>query len=375
MRLGEFILCDMEPILAEWDKFATTLLPTAADMTPGALRDHARLILEAVANDLATFQTRQEEMEKSKGRCPEVVGAPDTAAQTHAVLRAQSGFDINQLIAEYRALRASVVRRWVASGESELEDVIRFNEAIDQAIAESVGEFHAQEQQARNLLLGMLGHDMRTPLASIAMTASYLATLDGAEEVVKAAQRLQRASSSIQALLDDLVDFNRTKFGLGVKVVQTDVDLAKELADEVEQLREANPHRQIEFAAAGDNRGRWDGGRMKQVVRNLVSNAIKYGSLDTAIRVDLRGEETEVWLEVANSGPVIDPAALSQIFDPLIRGSSQDGRHDAPDSLGLGLFIVREIVVAHGGEIEVRNEGGDTIFAVRLPCTRAEHRP
>lgn len=367
MRLAEFIMFDIEPILTEWDKFAITLLPAAADMTSGALRDHARQILEAVAKDLETFQTLEEEIEKSKGQAPEVVGAPDTAAQMHAVLRAQSGFDINQLVAEYRALRASVLRRWVASGESELKDVIRFNEAIDQAIAESVGEFHLQEQQARNLLLGMLGHDMRNPLASIAMTASYLAQLDGGEGVAKAAQRLQRGSLSIQALLDDLVDFNRTKLGLGVKVVQTDVDLAEQLADEVEQLRGAHPHRQIEFAAAGDNCGRWDGGRLKQVLRNLVSNAIKYGSLETLIRVDLRGEEANVWLEVTNSGPAIDPAVLNHIFDPLKRGSSQDGRHDAGDSLGLGLFIVREIVVAHGGEIKVRHDRGNNMFSVRLP--------
>ena len=120
------------------------------------------------------------------------MGAPATAAQAHAVLRARGGFDINQLVGEYRALRASVLRRWTdvtPFDQQEREDVIRFNEAIDQAVAESVGHFHAQMEQARNLLLGMLGHDMRSPLNTILTTASYLAALNAGGEVSGAAAR------------------------------------------------------------------------------------------------------------------------------------------------------------------------------------------
>ena len=93
MRLAEFILRDMEAILAEWESFATTLLPAASGMTSLALRDHAKQILEAVAKDLSTPQTKDAQSEKSKGRAPKLLGAPETAAETHAVLRARSGFD------------------------------------------------------------------------------------------------------------------------------------------------------------------------------------------------------------------------------------------------------------------------------------------
>jgi signal transduction histidine kinase len=178
MRLAEFIRHHMEAILTEWEAFAATLLPTTGGMTSLALRDHAQQILEAVARDLSTAQTREAQSEKSKGRAPEVAGAPETAAQTHAVLRVRSGFDINQLVAEYRALRASVLRLWMDPSpleKSGIEDMIRFNEAIDQAIAESVGHFHRTVERYRNLLLGMLGHDMRSPLNSIQVTAAYLA--------------------------------------------------------------------------------------------------------------------------------------------------------------------------------------------------------
>ena len=378
MRLAEFILHNMEAILAEWEAFATTLLPAAAGMTPLALRDHAQHILEAVAKDLTTPQTREEQSEKSKGRAPKVASAPETAAQTHAVLRAQSGFDINQLVAEYRALRASVLRLWIDASpldQTGVEDVIRFNEAIDQAVAESVGHFHAQVERARNLLLGMLGHDMRSPLNTILTTASYLAALNAGEQVSVAAARLIRSGASMQALLDDLVDFNRTRLGLGVKVVPSDIDLAAVVADELEQLRGAHPGRRIELEATGDGHGRWDGARLQQLLRNLVSNAIKYGSPNTTVRVMLRGEEAEVRLEVTNTGPTIDPSALSQIFDPLKRGAAQGDSHDARGGLGLGLFIVREIVRAHGGEVEVRSDRGETTFAMRLPRRNRDASP
>lgn len=370
MRLAEFILREMEPILAEWEAFAGTLLPSAAGMTPLALRDHAQQILEAVATDLSTSQTAQAQTDKSKGKALKPIGAPETAAQTHAVLRARSGFDINQLAAEYRALRASVFRLWIEAcplAALDLDDVIRFNEAIDQAIAESIGFFSAQVEQARNLLLGMLGHDMRSPLNTILATASYLAALNAGEKVSEAASRLIRSGGSMKALLEDLVDFNRTKLGLGINIASADIDLATVVADELEQLRGAHPGRRIEMAVTGDTRGQWDGRRLQQLLRNLVSNGISYGAPDTPIRVVLTGEEDDVRLEVTNSGPTLERSALDQIFDPLKRGRSVEGRLNNESGLGLGLYIVREVSRAHGGHVSLRSEGGETTFAVRLP--------
>src|SRR4029077_10768047 len=368
MRLADFILRDMETILAEWEAFAGTLFPAAASMTPLALRDEAKEILEAVAKDLSTAQAKQAQIDKSQGKAPKLMDAPETAAQTHAILRARSGFDINQLACEYRALRASVLRLWTEASQPDdinLEDVIRFNEAIDQALAESIGFFSDQVERSRNLLLGMLGHDMRNPLNAIQMTASYLAALNAGAEVSEAAFRLIRSGASIKALLDDLVDFNRTKLGLGINITLANVDLAKVLADEVEQLRGAHPGRRLELQVIGDTWGLWDGLRLQQLLRNLVSNAIKYGEADAPVRVVLTGEEASVRIEVVNSGPGLEQSDLNQIFDPLKRGSVQ--HHDTYDSLGLGLYIVREVARAHGGEIDVRSDKGETVFAVRLP--------
>jgi signal transduction histidine kinase len=369
MRLAEFILHEMEAVLAEWEAFAASLLPAATGMTPLALRDHAKQILEAVALDLNSPQTPVEQSAKSLGRGPGVSGAGETAAQTHAVLRAHSGFDINQLVAEYRALRASVLRLWLDSHPAEaerVEDIVRFNEAIDQAIAESVGHFDAQVEQARNLLLGMLGHDMRNPLNNILMTAQYLTALNAGEKVSVAAARLIRSGASMRALLDDLVDFNRMNLGLGLNVAPSYVDLAEPVADELEQIQGAHPDRRIALAVSGDLTGWWDGRRLQQLLRNLVVNALRHGAPESDVRVVLNGADADVTLAVINSGTPVDPAVLSRLSDPLWRGAPQGGKASRT-GLGLGLFIVREIARGHGGDVTVCSEGGETAFTIRLP--------
>jgi signal transduction histidine kinase len=370
MRLADFILRDMETILVQWEAFAGTLLPAAADLKPLALRDHAQQILPAVAKDLSTAQTREAQAEKSMGRAPILIGAPETAAQTHALLRARGGFDINQLAAEYRALRASVLRLWMDECQPEAphpDDVIRFNEAIDQALAESVGYFSAQVDQARNLLLGMLGHDMRSPLQTILMTAQYLAALNAGEQVSVAASRLIRSGARMQALLNDMLDFNRTRLGLGINIAPTDADLEKLLADELDQLRAAHPDRRVDLDVEGDCRGVWDGRRLQQLLGNLVLNAIKYGAPGAPVRVVMTGGARDLRFEVRNHGPAIERITLDRIFDPLQRGLNQEGAYNADGNLGLGLYIAREIAKAHGGEIEARSDETETVFAVRLP--------
>ncbi|MEM5341382.1 sensor histidine kinase [Paraburkholderia azotifigens] len=370
MRLAEFIVQDMEPILAQWEAFAATLLPAAGRMDSLALRDHAHQILQAVAKDISTAQTRDAQREKSQGRAYRAVDAPETAAQTHAILRARRGFNINQLAAEYRALRASVLRLWIdrcSPDAPDLEDLIRFNEAIDQALAESVGFFNEQVEQARNLLLGMLGHDMRSPLQTIHMTASSLAALNAGEVVSEAAGRLIRSGARMQTLLDDLCDFNRTKLGLGINIDPHDVDLAEVVADIVDQLRAAHPGRQISLDVQGNLKGVWDGPRLQQLLGNLVSNAIAHGTADTPIGVAVMAADTEVRFEVSNSGPAIDDATLERIFDPLQRGLHHGDDSDGKGGLGLGLYIASEIARAHDGAIDARSDQTETVFVVRLP--------
>ena len=369
MRLADFILHGMEEIIVEWERFAGTLYPVDTHMTRAGLRDHAQQILQDIAADLRTEQSDTTQSLKSKGLVAPPTGAPDTAAQTHAVLRAQSCIDINQLASEYRALRASVLDLWgqdqSLDGRS-LQDVIRFNEAIDQALAESIRYFSDQVDRSRNLLMGMLGHDMRSPLNAMTLTAELLLCLNEGEEVSEAARCLMDSGAEIASLLDDLVDFSRKKLGLGIGIEVGPVDLGALCANEVRQQRAAHPGCQLELTLDGDLHGSWDGARLRQVLRNLLSNAIAYGAAGQPVTLAAYGQESEVCLEVRNTGLTIDAKSAQRIFEPLQRDTAHGSRANRK-GLGLGLFIVREITQAHGGRVELHSADSQTRFTVHLP--------
>jgi signal transduction histidine kinase len=178
------------------------------------------------------------------------------------VHRANSGFDIRQLAGEYRALRASVLSLWSDTAEADalhLRDMIRFNEAIDQALAESIGFFTDQVEQARNLLLGIVSHDMRSPLQTIRLTAECLSARNSGMDASNAAQLLIDSGGRMQALLGDLVDFNRSNLGLGIPIVTNEVDVAGLFTGEMKLLWAAYPDRRLELTVVGDTRGVWDG--------------------------------------------------------------------------------------------------------------------
>lgn len=370
MGLADYIDEHIEQIIAEWENFAATQLPAAARMSRLALRDHAQQILQAIATDLRTPQSREAQTAKSKGLMPAIVGAPETAAQTHAVLRAGSGFDIKQLAAEYRALRASVLRLWIDACDHappDFEDMLRFNEAIDQALAESIGHFSDQMERARNLLLGMVGHDLRSPLQAIRATAGHLAALNAGETVSQAAARLIKSGARMQALLDDLVDFNRTNLGLGIYVTPAPIDIGVVVREEVAELRAAYPDQPVVLELEGDLRGLCDAKRLRQVLDNLLRNAATYGTKNGPIKVVVKGDLTTISLEVWNEARVTDQQSLEHVFEPLTRGVPTAPDRAGGSSLGLGLYIARQITEAHGGHINPRSEGTWTVFSVLLP--------
>jgi len=369
MRLADFILQHMEEILVRWEEFARGL-PNARLMSLAELRDHAEQILRAVCKDLALPQTTEARDLKGKGRAPPI-DVSETAAQTHALLRARAGFDINEMAAEYRALRASVLGSWVDAGDlqtTDLADMLRFNEAIDQAICESVLFFSSEQERARNLLLGILGHDMRSPLNAIQLTAHHLKNLNAGEAVSSAAGMLIRSGTRMKVLLDDLTDFNRQRLGIGLHIIPSPGDLRAILDDELQELRSAHPGRDIDLAATGDLRGNWDHGRLQQVISNLVVNALKYGAPGSKVRVTASGLSDQVVFAVENQGEPITASELERLFDPLRRGAA---RPPEDGGLGLGLFICAEVAKAHGGEIDATSTNGTTAFTVRLPRTAA----
>ena len=370
MRLAPFIATHLEEIVDECEAFARTLMPAAAGMDREALRDHAAQILSAIAADMGAPQTPREQEAKSKGLQQPVSDSIETAAQTHGTLRAASGFNVTQTAAEYRALRASVIRLWLATGPelgaAEVDELIRFNEAMDQALAESLQRFAHAASQDRDLFLGVLSHELRTPLATIAASA-YVADKAGAAvaQVRESAARIQRSSKRIEAVLNDLLEFVRSGSG-GMRVTPRSLrvdELCHRVAREVEA---AYPGVTLDLQSSGDMHAVWDEQRIAQAVSNLVTNAIKYGAPGQPVTICIDGEEEgQVTLMIVNRGEPIPVAVRESLFSPLVRGT---GRDASRVSLGLGLYIVREIARAHGGEVEVGARDEDrTTFTMGLP--------
>src|SRR5688572_28774445 len=295
MRLRDFIRANVERIVDDCEAFARTLLPAATGMDKAALRDHAAQILEAVSRDLARPQTAAEQLQKSLGNAPVDPNAAETAAETHGSLRAASGFNVSQTAAEYRALRASVIRLWMATaptlGSDEVTELIRFNEAMDQALAESIAYFAVAAARDRNLFLGVLSHELRTPLATIAASAHVIGRSPDPAVATEARARIERGSRRIESVLNDLLDYVRSGTGGGMRVTPASVRVDEVCGRVVREVEAALQGAHIEVECTGDMSAVWDEQRIAQGVSNLLTNAYKYGAQGSPIRLAVDGRE------------------------------------------------------------------------------------
>jgi len=367
--LSRFIREHTEEILAEWETFARSL-PIGAVMDVEALRDHARAMLDVIARDLEQPQSSRQQDAKAKGASDAQEPTARTAATEHGSGRAQSGFTVNQMVAEFRALRASVLRLWGKQGgsrvDADLNDMIRFNEAIDQAIAESLARFTQDIDHTKERFLAILGHDLRTPLGAIVTSAQFiLESAELADPYRELVDRIDKSGRRMNQMVDDLLDFSRTRLGDTIPIARAEMDMTRMLHDVVAEVAASFPDRKLEVEASGELHGAWDCARLTQAVSNLLANAAQHGSSDAPIRVTARGEANEVIIAVHNDGPPIPEQFVGQIFHPMKRSRTNPGnrRH-----LGLGLYIVDRIVAAHRGRVDVASsEGHGTTFTVRLP--------
>ncbi|WP_375761686.1 ATP-binding protein [Corallococcus exercitus] len=229
-----------------------------------------------------------------------------------------------------------------------------------EAEARQRGDFERQ-------LIGIVSHDLRTPLSSVLLAASLL--LDRGplnEEQRKRVNRIRASTERAVRMIRDLLDFTQVRHG-GLILHPRDADLHALVETAIEEAQTQAPGRALLHTQAGDGAGTWDADRLAQVVGNLLGNALSYGDKAAPIRVHTRGESDSAVLEVHNTGAPIPPDLLPRLFEPLERGGShQENRADR--SIGLGLFIVRQVVRAHGGHVGVTStaEAGTT-FTVRLP--------
>ncbi|MDB5842762.1 MAG: putative two-component sensor histidine kinase [Polaromonas sp.] len=374
MKLSTFITAHIEKILFEWDVFAKTLFPALPAPPQNLLRDHAREILQAIVIDLDTHQTAEQQAEKSKGQADEDVDKKSAAA-IHGTLRQASGFTLTQLAAEYRALRATVFRLWLPhmqpGTQDSSTDMMRFNEAMDQALAESVVTYSENADRTRDTFLAILGHDLRSPLFTMKLAGSYLMRpAIGTEATREMGVRVARSAANMTAMVNDLLEYARTQLGGGIPLTLLTEDMARICQAALDDAQAGYPDCPFELEASGDLSGFFDRARLQQLFSNLLNNAAQYRDDTRAVTITALGDADSITVQVCNHGPVIPAPSLQAIFDPLVQLSVEQGLQEgAPSSsLGLGLFIAREITMAHGGTITVAsNEHSGTVFTVKLP--------
>jgi signal transduction histidine kinase len=371
-RLADFIRHNAPAIIEEWIEFARTRSPASDGMSKLALKDHIVDILKFVAADLESPQTKAQQVDKSQGKDAGDGALRNSAAEIHAALRLADGFDIDQMVSEYRALRASVVKQWVAHNKSlastDVDDLTRFNESIDQAVTESVAHYTKTIDNSRNLFLGILGHDLRNPIGAASMAAKWMqraGTKDSKH--AKVVSELVQTTARATSILNDLLDLTRSTFGTDIPIKKSKTDLAALCETIADELRSINEDRLITVEKEGDLVGAWDAARLGQVLSNLMGNAVQYSDERGAVRVTITGDDPEmIKVSVHNFGPPIPAEDQKAIFQSWMRGSVKGLGENT--HLGLGLYIAKLIVEAHGGQIGVTSDAKvGTTFTLDLP--------
>ncbi len=312
------------------------------------------------------------------GRTSEELVAPEEAAQLDALdrsvlrsgdrvqaevrIRERDGDDFHHLLISQEPLRdASGAIVGLTGAATDITDQKRVQEELAQALA------------FREQMMGILGHDLRSPLGAVrALSTLLLRRQDLPESAREPVAAIGRAGQRMLELIDTLLDFTSVRFTGALPIAPVPTDLHDVCRHVVGELRAAAPDRAIELALEGDGSGTWDPARMAQVVSNLVSNALQHGARHAPVRVSVAGDQHSAVLAVENQGPAIAPELMPVLFEPFWRGSALRNASRA-QGLGLGLFIVRQVVTAHGGSIDVDStaERG-TAFTVRLPRTAVE---
>lgn len=364
--LAAFIRRNRQRIVDDWYETVREL-PSSHALPPEVVRNHIPEFLERLADAVESHDSTALLLR----------GLPNL----HAALRVREGYDLRQVIAEYRTLRSVIGRLYCQEGDiseasrPKLGPLSVMNAALDLAIADAVDQYSIDYGKAREMFIGMLGHDLREPLSAIAFAAGTL--WDRRDELdartVKTVARIAASARRMDRMIRDLLDFARGRLSGGFPIVPAPIDARTVIADTVSEIAQAHPARAIEcrVAGPGDFHVRWDGDRVAQAIANLVSNAVVHGT--DPVVIEPADQRDWIKIEVRNGGE-IPPQILPKIFAPFTQPGTDrrhDGEHKGPERrrghLGLGLFIVREVATAHGGRVTAESRDGLTTFTMMLP--------
>jgi signal transduction histidine kinase len=365
--LAAFIRENKQQILDRW-VIAVSTLPSAQGTPRRTVLNHVPDILDNLADAI----------DRDDVTSAPLYGLPNV----HAALRLREGYDLRQVVAEYRALRRVIHEMYSeseaisAQSRPTMRPLRVMHSALDAAIGDAVDQFAVDRDRAREIFIAMLGHDLRAPLHAIVVGGELLSrrkdALDAA--ALKVAGQIRSSAMRMEKMIGDLLDFARGRFGGGLPIVTAAVDARRLIAEIVAEIAHAHPDRDIQCLAgkaSGDFAAEWDADRVTQAITNLVTNAITHGSDPILVEPVDQGERITVY--VRNTGEI--PAHVLPHLFSAFSHYGPDRRRDGTDtevdrrrgSLGLGLYIVQEIAHAHGGRVRAQSAQGRTEVAITLP--------
>lgn len=323
--------------------------PNDASVARERVEADERLAAERSSADAALDQERSERKSSLKDALSLERGATDDDLRDERT-------QLDELIVDQREANERMVGATIRAQELTVEaDAAKGRaEASERALRE-VAEF-------REMFIGILGHDLRTPLAAITVAAGLLVRRGHLDDLdARTAARIIGSSQRMARMITQLLDLTRARLGGGFPIALVQTDLREVCRNVVEEFEVTT----LDLQAAGELIGTWDEDRLAEALSNLAGNAIEHAAAGTAVHIKARGEGERVIVEVINEGEPIPADVLPYIFEPFRR--AKQGERSATGNLGLGLYIAQQIVRSHGGTLEGRSADGATTFVMSLP--------
>jgi signal transduction histidine kinase len=357
-RVADFIRANEQRIAVMWEDEVRADLPALRSMSRPVLLDHFHEFLEGLANWV-------------EGKTEEAERAFHNLVEGHALQRLGYGVGLETLTREYSKIRLVLLREIGKEEGFDHDSLLRMHEGMDRAMNDAVRQYALRREEVRERFMAILGHDLRDPLSTVRISANVLAANPSLKpELRLVASRIGRATDRMQRMISDVLDFARGHLGNGIPANPTLNDIGDICHAAVDELSAANPQRHIELETSGDLRGAFDKDRVHQALANLISNALHHTQQSIEVRAYEEEGKEAVITEIISHGAAIPEDLRRRIFDPF-----QQGDVTAPrQGLGLGLYIVQQIVLSHGGTCDVTSDEKATTFSIRWPRAPGEAR-
>lgn len=353
--VSDHLRAHVEAISAAWEATVLGRLPHLQRLDRGVLIDHVPELLYGLAAWV--------EGDKEGGR-----RGFEALAQGHAIQRLGHGINLETLSTEYQILRNVILEALlqVKSDETVRLSLVQLNDGIDYAVNEAVRRYSTRRDEIRERFVGILGHDLRNPLNAVSLAAAHvIATPCDDPKHVRMGATIQRSADRMMRMISDIIDFAHAHLGHGIPAVPTPQDMGEICENAAQELRIAHPERTIRVTRSGDLTGAWDHDRVMQALSNLIGNALQHGTDPIVISASESADHHTVLTRVTNGGESIPRETLEQLFDPFRHGG--DPKIRVRTNLGLGLYIVQQIAIAHGGVCTATSDHSVTTFEIAWP--------